>query len=309
MWVIETENLTKIYGGKIEAVKDLSLKVREGEIFGLLGPNGAGKTTTVCMLSTTLKPTYGKAYVFGYDVLKSKDEVRKRIILVTQEPSIELILSTYENLYFYAWINGVPKSERKTLVEKVMNDFGLTKYANVEAGRLSGGLQRRLQLARAFLVQKELLFLDEPTLGIDIEGKISSWNLIKQRVKENGITVVLATNDLYEAEKLCDRICFINRGRLIKVGSKDEIKKISSVSVATIKLSATTRSVSEIANTLSVYVKCLKDEQKLEIFFDNPNIFSKVLSILYSNGIKIEDIEIKKPTLEEAFVKLLEVKT
>jgi len=308
MLVVETRELTKVYDNNVLAVNRLNLRVRKSEIFGLLGPNGAGKTTTISMLTTILKPTSGRAYVLGYDIVKEKEEIRRSIILVPQELAIDLFLTVFENLYMHAWILGIPKSERKRVVNKIIESFGLKEHKNKLAAHLSGGLKRRLQLARAFLVERDLIFLDEPTLGIDIKGKIEAWTLIKNLVEERGATVFMATNDLYEAERLCTRIGIIYRGELIMVGSPSELKEMSRTTIAARRVRGAGRALNRVLDSYlsDGHIEDYHiDLPEIKILFKDFDALASLISELKQTGAIIEDLEIKKASLEEIFMKLV----
>ena len=208
MHTILTENLTKEFNG-IVAVDKLNLEVEEGEIFGLLGPNGAGKTTTILMLCTILKPTSGSAKINGYDIVKQPNEVRKSIGIVFQDPSLDDRLTGRENLEMHAALYKVPKNIRRKRIEEVLELVELTDRADSLVKTYSGGMKRRLEIARGLIHYPKVLFLDEPTLGLDPQTREHIWRYIKELAKRENITIILTTHYMEEADFLCDRIAII----------------------------------------------------------------------------------------------------
>jgi len=211
-----TEKLTKIYGG-ILAVKDLNLKVKPGETFGFLGPNGAGKTTTIRMLNTLTKPTSGCAWVNGFDVVKEPDKVKKEFGVVQQHMSLDRDLTVKENLELHARLHHLGSSERKRRIDELLDYVGLTEEADRMVMELSGGMQKRVMIIRALIHRPHILFLDEPTVGLDAQTRRRLWELIR-RLNRDGTTIFLTTHYIEEAEALCQRVGIIHQGRLIAFG-------------------------------------------------------------------------------------------
>ncbi|MHA1649035.1 MAG: ATP-binding cassette domain-containing protein, partial [Candidatus Helarchaeota archaeon] len=225
--IIEVKNLSKIFDvgtNQVEAVKGISFSVREGEIFGFLGPNGAGKTTTLNMLSTLLFPTSGTAKVAGYDINNEPDMVRKNIGMVFQEMSLDIDLTGKENLELHAIMYGVDKKTRNQRIMEMLEIVQLTDKANILVKNYSGGMKRRLEIARGLLHYPKCLFLDEPTLGLDPQTRRSIWNHIKKLNEEYGITIILTTHYMEEADALCDRICIIDHGEIIALDTSENLK-------------------------------------------------------------------------------------
>ncbi|HWQ48117.1 MAG TPA: ATP-binding cassette domain-containing protein [Methanosarcina sp.] len=220
--MIEIKKLSRSFG-KLVAVDNLDLDV-ENEIFGLLGPNGAGKSTTVMMLTTLLKPSSGTAKVCGYDIVKESKEVRSKISYVPQDMAVDRKLTGRENVQLYAKLYGIPN--RTSKVEEVLEMMGLSDRANDLVATYSGGMRRRLELAQALVHEPEVLFLDEPTLGLDVSGRKKIWEHIKV-LKAEGMTIFMTTHYLEEAEKYCDRVAIIDKGRIAVVGSPENL--ISSI--------------------------------------------------------------------------------
>jgi ABC-2 type transport system ATP-binding protein len=223
--IIETLGLTKRFG-ELKAVDHIDLSIREGEVFGLLGPNGAGKTTTLSMLATLLKPTEGTAKVDGHDVLTEAAAVRKSIGIVFQEPSSDDILTGRENLYLHALMYGVDRRIREQRFREVLKLVDLEDRADDQVKKYSGGMRRRLELARGLLHKPKILFLDEPTLGLDPQTREHIWQYIRRLVDLEHVTVILTTHYMDEAERLCDRVAIIDDGRIIALDTPERLKHI-----------------------------------------------------------------------------------
>ena len=220
---VETEGLTKRFGDLV-AVDSLNLSIEEGEIFGLLGPNGAGKTTTLSMLATLLKPTSGTGRVNGYDILSHPADVRRSIGIVFQDPSSDDVLTGRENLYLHALMFGVPKGERRKRIDYVLNLVDLQDRANDVVKKYSGGMRRRLELARGLLHNPRILFLDEPTLGLDPQTREHIWAYIENLVKSEKVSVIITTHYMDEADRLCNRVAIIDHGQVSALDSPRALK-------------------------------------------------------------------------------------
>lgn len=221
---IETYDLTKRYG-ELVAVDRLNATVEHGEIFGLLGPNGAGKTTVISMLSTMLKPTDGTAKVNGFDIVSEPDDVRKSIGIVFQEPSVDDELTGLENLQLHSMWYGVPKSIRRDRISEVLTLVGLEDRKNDLVKTYSGGMRRRLELGRGLVHRPRVLFLDEPTLGLDPQTRDQIWKYIADLAKKEDMTIVLTTHYMEEAEELCDRIAIIDQGKIVVLDTVEALKR------------------------------------------------------------------------------------
>jgi len=232
---VETEHLTKRYG-ELLAVDDLNLAISEGEIFGLLGPNGAGKTSTLSMLATLLKPTSGTARVNEYDVISQPAAVRRSIGIVFQDPSSDDILTGRENLYLHSLMFGVPKDKRGERINYVLKLVDLQDRQNDVVKKYSGGMRRRLELARGLLHNPRTLFLDEPTLGLDPQTREHIWAYIEDLVKSEKVTVIITTHYMEEADRLCNRVAIIDHGRVVALDKPSALK--SKVGGDIIRLSA-----------------------------------------------------------------------
>ncbi len=222
-YAVETAALTKRYGNLL-AVDTLNLRIEEGEIFGLLGPNGAGKTTTLSMLATLLKPTSGTGRVNGYDIITQPADVRRSIGIVFQDPSSDDILTGRENLYLHALMFGVPKNERRQRIDRVLGLVDLQDRANDIVKKYSGGMRRRLELARGLLHNPRILFLDEPTLGLDPQTREHIWAYIENLVKSEKVTVIITTHYMDEADRLCNRVAIIDHGQVAALDTPSALK-------------------------------------------------------------------------------------
>jgi ABC-2 type transport system ATP-binding protein len=238
--MIETEKLTKRYNG-ISAIDDLDLKVHEGEVFGFLGPNGAGKTTTIRVLTTLTKPSSGRAFVNGFDVMKEPDKVKKMIGVVQQHLSLDRDLTVRENMEFRARLRHIGSSERKKRIAEWLDYVELTEHANRIVDELSGGMKKRVSIVSSLMHHPKMLFLDEPTVGLDAQTRRRLWELIR-RLNLDGTTIFLTTHYIEEAEALCQRVGILHQGRLIAVDQPLELRrKLGLVTVETLVNNKETR--------------------------------------------------------------------
>jgi len=302
MYAIEVENLVKKYGD-FEAVKGISFKVKRGEIFAFLGPNGAGKTTTVHVLTTLLKLTSGKAIVAGHDVVKEPMEVRKRIGIVFQDPSLDRELTAYENMYIHGRIYGLGGNELKNKIEELLKFVELWEFRDKPIKYFSGGMQRRLEIARALLHEPEVLFLDEPTIGLDPQTRAHIWDYIKAMKEEHNMTIFLTTHYMDEAEQLADRIAIMDHGKIIAEGTAEELKKLVGNDVIYLKLEAPED------------IKCLKAEfirgckllsdgrVRLEVV-NAAEALPKIFDLAKERNVKIVEVTYHRPTLNDVFLYL-----
>jgi len=220
--MISVKNLTKKYNG-FTAVDDVSFEVAEGEIFAFLGPNGAGKTTTIKMLTTLLKPTSGEMRLNGADPSEDRDAARASFGIVFQDPSLDEELTAFENLEFHGVLYGLPKQLRRERIDRMLELMELADRRNDLVKKFSGGMKRRLEIARGFLHHPRILFLDEPTLGLDPQTRYHIWEHIKQLNKEKSVTVFLTTHYMEEAEHVADRVAIIDRGKIVVGGTVEEL--------------------------------------------------------------------------------------
>ena len=295
MPIIETKNLTKKFE-KMTAVDNLNLQINEGEIFGLLGPNGAGKTTTLLMLVTLKPPTSGTAIINGYDIIRQADKVRKSIGIVFQDPSSDEILTGYENLKLHGWLYDMPDDLREDRIKEVLQLVELTDRKNDRVKKYSGGMRRRLELARGLMHHPKILFLDEPTLGLDPQSREHIWEYIENLAKEKKMTIIITTHYMDEADKLCDRLAIIDKGKIVVLGSPKQLKK--DVGGDIIRLKAKTLDVDVLKNL--PYVKNISPCDG-EICLTLEDASSHLQEILKLVG-KIDSVEIRSPTLDDVFL-------
>ena len=292
---IKTEALTKTFG-KITAVNELNLEVEEGEIFGLLGPNGAGKTTLISMLCTILKPTSGKAWVNGFDIVKEPGKVRKSIGIVFQQASVDDLLTGRENLALHNLLFDVPKAIRKQRIDEVLSIVNLEKRADDFVNTYSGGMRRRLELARGIMHHPKILFLDEPTLGLDPQTREHIWDYIKELAQKECMTVLLTTHYMEEAEQLCDRVAIIDYGKIVALDSPGALTSRIAGDVVTIK-----QRISDIESIRKLdYV--MKAEDKDGLLYISIKDAGKHLQDLLSNTGPIDFVEVRRGTLNDVFL-------
>jgi ABC-2 type transport system ATP-binding protein len=300
MSAIECIDLTKRFED-LTAVDHISFKVKEGEIFGLLGPNGAGKTTTIRMLTTVLSPTEGTAIVAGHDVINEPDRVREKIGVILQLPALDWFLSVYDNFDLYGRIQKVPKRERNEKIDLLLKEFGLEEKRKTKIESLSGGLERRVQVARAFMPEHEILFLDEPSLGLDPQSRLKVWDFVKEHAK-GGETMVITTHNMEEADYLCDRIGIIDHGKIIALDTPKALKsRLGGGDIVKIEVEGDQRQV-ELEISKLDWVRSLGG---LSLQVDNADeSLSNLTQFIRLKGGKIKNISVRKPTLEEVFIKL-----
>jgi len=306
--MIETKDLTKQFNG-FTAVDHINISVKEGEIFGLLGPNGAGKTTTISMLITLLRPTEGTATVAGYDVKKDPDKVRKHIGVVFQDTSIDRYLTGYENMWLHGKLYNIPSNELKTRIKELLEFVELWDKKDVELRKYSGGMIRRLEIARGLLHTPDVLFLDEPTLGLDPHTRAHIWDYIKKLKKEKNMTILLTTHYMDEADKLCDRIAIIDHGKIIAEGTPEELKSSLGGDVIYLKLHNGPTSYRQFMQTLrqtnfnGTFTGVSGGTLTLTVKSATKTI-PELFDIALKAGVKIEEIRYTKPTLDDVFLKL-----
>ncbi len=292
---VETVGLTKRYGDLL-AVNALNVTIDEGEIFGLLGPNGAGKTTTLSMLATLLKPTSGTARVNGYDVRKDPADVRRSIGIVFQDPSSDDVLTGWENLYLHALMFGVPRDERRRRIEHVLGLVDLEDRAKDIVKKYSGGMRRRLELARGLLHNPRILFLDEPTLGLDPQTREHIWAYIENLVKAENVTVIITTHYMDEADRLCDRVAIIDHGQVVALDTPSALK--SKVGGEIVKLRVRSPKIEPLKNL--DYVLSI-DQSGSTLLLTVKGASAHLQEILSLVG-EVESVEVRSPTLNDVFL-------
>ena len=292
---VETDGLSKRYGDLL-AVDHLDLKIEAGEIFGLLGPNGAGKTTTLSMLATLLKPTSGTARVNGYDILQQPGEVRHSIGIVFQDPSSDDVLTGRENLYLHALMFGVPRNERKQKIEYVLGLVDLQDRADDIVKKYSGGMRRRLELARGLLHNPRILFLDEPTLGLDPQTREHIWQYIENLVRLEKVTVIITTHYMDEADRLCDRVAIIDHGKIVALDKPSALKaKVGGEIIRLRARSPKLEPIKELDYVLSV------DQSGSTLLLTVKDAGAHLQEILGLVG-QVDSVEVRSPTLNDVFL-------
>jgi ABC-2 type transport system ATP-binding protein len=298
MNVIEVKKLKKKFNG-ITAVDGISFSVEKGEIFGFLGPNGAGKSTTISMLATLLEPTSGEAKINSFDIQDNKNAVRKSIGLVFQDPSLDDRLTAEENLRFHAKLYGVSKGDFKKRVEEVLELVELKDRRNDIVKTYSGGMKRRLEIARGLIHYPAVLFLDEPTLGLDPQTRAHLWEYILRLKREKEMTIFMTTHYMNEAE-YCDRIAIIDQGKIVALDTPDNLKKKIGGDIITLKSQEKEKLEKELKDKYNLEVKEDGETLKIEVT-DAETFMPKLFNELES---KIQSIEMRRPTLDDVFLKL-----
>ncbi len=297
--MIKIRNLVKKYGN-LTAVDNLTLDINENEVFGLLGSNGAGKTTTIHMLATLLKPTSGTATVNGYDITNQPAKVRASIGIVFQAPSSDDMLTGYENLHLHAMLYSVPRHTRKQRIEEVLELVGLTERKHDQVKTYSGGMRRRLEIARGLLHKPKVMFLDEPTLGLDPASRESMWKYVRRLVEEEKVTIILTTHYMEEADMLCDRIAIIDKGRIVALDTPAKLKAGLGGDIVRIKTKKFMQQDIDKIRQFSFVHKLEQSDGFLVLSVDNAK---RDLPVLLQN-VEAESAEFTSPTLNDVFIQL-----
>jgi ABC-2 type transport system ATP-binding protein len=308
---IRTEGLRKTYKssrGDVEAVRGIDLNVPQGEFFGLLGPNGAGKSTTIGMLTTLVAPTGGRAWVAGHDVVKDTVAVKRRIGVVTQNNTLDMQLTVSENLQFRSRFFGLPAKVAARRAAQLIDAFGLGDRRNAMADQLSGGQARRLLIARALVHKPDVLFLDEPTAGLDPQTRVNLWDILKV-LHESGQTVLLTTHYMEEAEALCDRVAVIDHGKVLAFGTQQQLMEDAGAdTIVTVRFNASIPSdFTERAHlpALPGVTRVEADGDQLRVFSREPEgLLGALVSTATAEGLHIRDASEQKPSLETVFLTL-----
>ena len=304
LYSIELKSLTKSFGDVI-AVNDISLSVKNGEIFGFLGPNGAGKSTTIMILTTLLKPTSGQALISGFDVMTNPKQVRENIGYVQQEITVDEYLTGRENLLLQAKLNHIPKGEIDKRIDELLELIELTDKQDKPVGTYSGGMRKRLDIAGGLLHRPKVLFLDEPTVGLDIQTRRKIWEYIKKIHDEFDMTIFLTTHYMEEADKLCDRIGIIDGGKIQVIDSPENMKKAMGNEVISIILEEGENHNSFLSELKKIEFvnKINEDGTKLTLFASNgTEVIPKIFQISSKLNIKITSISLTQPTLDDVFI-------
>lgn len=309
-YAVETFDLTKTFTTKergqktsTNAVEHVNIKVENGEFFGLLGPNGAGKTTAINILSTLLDASSGYAEVVGFDVSKNKDEVRRNIGIVFQVPALDGQLTGWENLEFHAMLYGIDKPTRKKKIREVLELVELIDKKDVLVDNYSGGMKRRLEIARGLIHKPNVLFLDEPTLGLDTQTRRHIWDYIKKLNTEGKVTIILTTHYMEEADYLCERVAIIDHGKIVTLGSPQSLKDVLGGDVISLELDGKASDFSKKLRGLD-WIKSIKTHDgTLSLTVDRGEMkIPKLVNLAQEHGIEIKSVNLRKPSLEDVFL-------
>jgi ABC-2 type transport system ATP-binding protein len=299
---IQVENLVKRYEKTI-AVDSVSFAIPEGELFGLLGPNGAGKTTIINILATLLRPTSGRAEVAGISVTGDRDALRRQIGIVFQEPALDVKLTGRENLQFHAMMYGLAKRERRERIAQVLELVELQEKADLLVEKYSGGMKRRLEIARGLIQHPRVLFLDEPTLGLDAQTRRHIWEYIRKLNREKRVTIILTTHYMDEADFLCDRVAIIDQGRIVAIDVPARLKDALGGDMVHL----------EIANDGDALIAVLKQRDWIKAIQQHDGQLSltmekgdqripELMSLALQTGTRIQSVNLRKPSLEDVFL-------
>ena len=296
--VIEIQKLVKKYGD-IEAVRGIDLVVERGEVFGFLGPNGAGKTTTISILCTLLRPTAGAAQVAGIDVARDPAAVRSRIGIVFQDPSLDDQLTARENLDLHGRIYGVPSALRRQRIDELLEVVELKDRASSLVRTFSGGMKRRLEIARGVLHHPQILFLDEPTLGLDPQTRKHIWDYLNELRRREGVTLFMTTHYMDEAE-FCDRIAIIDQGRIVALGTPTELKGKIGGDVITLQVSDVPAAAREVEQRFGIAPLSANGTLRIEV----PDGASFLPRLVRELPMRIDSVSLSRPSLDDVFLKL-----
>ena len=303
--IIEVKNLTKTFN-KFTAVDDISFNVKKGEIFGLLGPNGAGKSTTLRMLSTLARPTKGAATIGGYDIVENDTEVRKLIGIVSEKMIMYNRLTARENLWFFGSLFNIPKDVLTKRIDELLELVQLTQFKNAQVGTFSTGMRQRMNVVRALLNTPQVLFLDEPTLGLDPQSSVEIKEFIKKLNRENGTTVIITTHMMVDADLLCDRIAIMDHGKIVALDTSTNLKKlISGADTTIISLEIpdlTSELITAIRDLECVDSVSQENSMHLKIIVHGNEAFDSVIDKVRAKNEKINSMQNLQPTLEDVFL-------
>jgi ABC-2 type transport system ATP-binding protein len=304
-FMIEVKNLTKMFGDFV-AVDSISFNVKKGEIFGLLGPNGAGKSTTIRMLCTLSRPTKGTATIGGYDIMKNDTDVRKLVGIVSEKMIMYNRLTAKENLFFFGNLFNLPRNVLTERIDDLLELVQLTKWKDSQVGTFSTGMRQRMNVIRALLNMPQVLFLDEPTLGLDPQSTVEIREFIKKVNQENKTTILITTHMMGEADLLCDRIGIIDHGRIVALDTSTNLKKMISganTTILTIEISNLTQElVTTVRNLECVEAVSQENSSHLKVHAHGEGAFDTIIDAVRAGKGKIDSIQNIQPTLEDVFL-------
>ncbi|AXV37288.1 MAG: ABC transporter ATP-binding protein [Methanobacterium sp. BRmetb2] len=299
--IIETWDITKKYDD-FTAVDSVNLQVPKNSVYGVLGPNGAGKTTLISMLCTILHPSSGKAHVNGFDVVKNPTEVRRSIGIVFQSRALDDILTGREHLEMHASLYGVPKDLRSTRIDEILELIALGKKADEYVKTYSGGMKRRLEIGRGLIHYPKVLFLDEPTLGLDPQTRESIWDYIENLNKNEDITVLMTTHYMEEADKLCDEVAIINSGQIITSDSPRNLKRKLKADTITVIVDDSEKFIKNAKN-LEFVKDIFQVDSEIKLMVERgENLVTDVVEFASKIGVQIQSVELEHPNLEDVFI-------
>ena len=303
MSAIEVQDIRKTFGD-FTAVDRVSFTVQPGEVFGLLGPNGAGKSTLIRMLTTLLLPTSGVGRVAGFDVAKQADGVRRAIGVIPQAMTSDTELSVEENLIIFSKLYGVPRARRKVLIDELLEAVDLTEWRHKQVMYLSGGMRRRVEIARGLVHEPKIIFLDEPTTGLDPVSRVAVWEMIKKVKEERGLTVLLTTHYMDEADRLCDRIAIVDHGKLVALDSPLKLKaSIPSQNAIEVSFSTVPAGWSDRLKSLPHVQSVTNEDHIFRIATaDGPATTMALVAATEAGGVVVQSLAVKSTTLDDVFV-------
>jgi len=299
---IKAEEITKVYGGSVLAVDHISFEVKKNEIFGFLGPNGAGKSTTISMLTTLIKPTSGRAWVNGYDVVREAAKVRQTIGVVPQEYTADEDLTGWENVQLVGDLYGLPREYTRRKGKELLQMVELSAAANKKVEDYSGGMRRRLEIAMGLINQPSVLFLDEPTLGLDVQTRAAIWSYVTKLREEYGMTIMVTTHYLEEADAYCDRIAIIDQGKIKKIGSPKELKEGLGGDVVTVGISGDQEAAIRIVEGVAGVRPEPQDGLLRFKLRDASTALPRLLEALAGKGLRVSSLRISEPTMDEVYM-------
>jgi len=300
--IVKAEGLTKVFNGSLKAVDHVNFSVKKGEIFGFLGPNGAGKTTIIHLLTTVLKPTEGSASVLGFDILKQASDVRNVIGVVPQEYTADEDLTGSENVLLCADLYGIHRNVAKQRVLDLMKLVELTDFRAKKVQTYSGGMRRRLELACGLVNRPQVLFLDEPTLGLDVQTRTATWEYIRKLKNEYGMTLFMTTHYLEEADALCDRVAIIDHGKIIVVGTPEDLKHSLGGDVITLHIKEDA-DVSDLIRTVENVKEVKNEDGSYRIKAEYGEVTTPfIIETLRTKGYTVTKLSLTEPTLNEVYL-------